>query len=51
MTSKDISKEQQTGQPESILLIEDDVGLQRQMSWALADYKVSVASARQEADL
>ena len=28
---------------QSILLVEDDVGLQKQMQWSLSDYKVLVA--------
>lgn len=34
---------------ESVLLIEDDLGLQKQMRWALAPYQVDVASSRVEA--
>ena len=34
---------------EAILLVEDDVGLQRQMSWALTPHDISVAASRQEA--
>jgi len=34
---------------ELILLIEDDLGLQKQMRWALAPYQVDVASNRAEA--
>jgi two-component system NtrC family response regulator len=34
---------------EHILLVEDDVGLQKQMRWALAPYKVDIASNRLEA--
>jgi len=34
---------------ESVLLIEDDLGLQKQMRWALAPYQVDVASNRAEA--
>ena len=34
---------------EHILLIEDDLGLQKQMRWALAPYKVDIASSRDEA--
>src|SRR5579864_8407111 len=34
---------------ESVLLIEDDLGLQKQMRWALAPYQVEVANSRAEA--
>ena len=34
---------------EFVLLIEDDLGLQKQMRWALAPYQVDVASSRAEA--
>jgi two-component system NtrC family response regulator len=34
---------------ETILLVEDDLGLQKQMRWALAPYNVEVATSRQEA--
>ncbi len=34
---------------ESILLVEDDLGLQKQMRWALSPYRVDVAASRQEA--
>jgi two-component system NtrC family response regulator len=39
----------ETKKSESILLVEDDPGLQRQMRWALAPYQTSVASSRSEA--
>jgi two-component system NtrC family response regulator len=35
--------------PEPILLVEDDVGLQRQMSWALKPLEVTVAVSREQA--
>ena len=35
--------------PEEILLVEDDVGLQRQMSWALKPFETTVASTREKA--
>ena len=35
--------------PEQILLVEDDVGLQRQMAWALTPYEAVVAGSREEA--
>src|ERR1039457_5159432 len=35
--------------PEQILLVEDDVGLQRQMSWALKPLEVTVATSREQA--
>ena len=34
---------------EEILLVEDDVGLQRQMSWALKPFETTVADSRQRA--
>jgi len=34
---------------ENILLVEDDLGLQKQMRWSLAPHKVDVATNRQEA--
>ncbi len=34
---------------EQILLIEDDLGLQKQMRWALAPYRIDVVSSRPEA--
>ncbi|HEX3755798.1 MAG TPA: PEP-CTERM-box response regulator transcription factor [Rhizomicrobium sp.] len=34
---------------EQILLVEDDIGLQRQMSWALTPFEVTAASSREEA--
>lgn len=34
---------------EPVLLVEDDLGLQKQMRWALASYQVDVASSRAEA--
>src|SRR5262249_36120475 len=34
---------------ERVLLVEDDLGLQRQMRWALAPYDATVASTRAEA--
>jgi len=34
---------------ERVLLVEDDLGLQRQMRWALAPYKVHAAASRGEA--
>jgi two-component system, NtrC family, response regulator len=34
---------------QAILLVEDDVGLQRQMQWSLSDYKVLLASDRNSA--
>jgi len=39
----------ETEPDEHILLVEDDVGLQKQMRWALAPYKVDIASSRLEA--
>ena len=39
----------ETEPDEHILLVEDDVGLQKQMRWALAPYKVDIASNRLEA--
>jgi two-component system NtrC family response regulator len=42
--------EQSEGQPlERVLLVEDDVGLQKQMRWALSPYPVEVAGSRAEA--
>src|SRR5579871_1088274 len=38
-----------TSPEEQILLVEDDLGLQKQMRWALAPYKVDVAGSRAEA--
>jgi len=35
--------------PEQILLVEDDVGLQRQMAWALSPYQATTAATREEA--
>ena len=35
--------------PEQILLVEDDVGLQRQMTWALTPYQAVAAGTREEA--
>ena len=32
-----------------VLLVEDDVGLQKQMRWALSPYAVDVAGSRVEA--
>ena len=34
---------------ETLLLVEDDLGLQKQMRWALAPYRVDVAASREEA--
>src|SRR5690348_15842473 len=34
---------------EQILLVEDDIGLQRQMSWALSPNEVTVAGSREDA--
>ena len=41
--------ESETEKVESILLVEDDPGLQRQMRWALAPYETFVASSRPDA--
>jgi len=38
-----------TPQHEHVLLVEDDLGLQKQMRWALAPYTVDVATSRAEA--
>jgi two-component system NtrC family response regulator len=43
------SPEPESGSHESVLLIEDDLGLQKQMRWALAPYQVDVANSRVEA--
>ena len=49
MTKSATSLPQIDTQPqERILLVEDDLGLQKQMRWALAPYKVDVASTRAE---
>jgi two-component system NtrC family response regulator len=36
-------------QPQRVLLVEDDVGLQKQMRWALSPYDVDIAASRTEA--
>src|SRR6478752_1351299 len=42
--------EQQLDQMEQrVLLVEDDLGLQKQMRWALSPYSVEVAGSREEA--
>src|SRR3954469_9565232 len=46
-----IKPDEELAAPESeaILLVEDDVGLQRQMSWALTPHVIRVAASRADA--
>src|SRR4029077_19939001 len=46
-STKSVQLEPET--QERVLLVEDDLGLQKQMRWALAPYKVEVAVSREEA--
>jgi two-component system, NtrC family, response regulator len=43
------TSEQAEDRAEQILLVEDDVGLKKQMTWALDPFEVSAASSREEA--
>src|SRR5262245_34637953 len=38
-----------TSPGQSVLLVEDDIGLQKQMQWSLSDYEVLLASDRASA--
>src|SRR5690349_464379 len=40
---------QQSARSEPVLLVEDDIGLQKQMTWALSPFEATAASSREEA--
>ena len=39
----------QDNSPRSLLIVEDDPGLQKQLKWSFEDYDVQIASNREEA--
>jgi two-component system NtrC family response regulator len=47
--AKEAADAPMTAEHEQILLVEDDVGLQRQMSWALSPHDITVAGSRRDA--
>lgn len=44
-----VAEQEEDQQEQRVLLIEDDLGLQKQMRWALSPYVVDVAASRSEA--
>jgi len=49
MTENSIDKRRSSGNRQRLLVVEDDVGLQKQLRWSLDGYEMAFASRREEA--